>query len=58
MIYSTKIIENKGSLRTTIPSAIGKFLGVEKGKKAKWTLEVDEKGVPTVTVSFENEKSS
>ena len=53
MEYTTKIIENKGSLRTTIPSAIGNFLGLKKGKKTKWVLEVDPKGNPTVTVEFE-----
>ena len=53
MEYTTNIIENKGSLRTTIPSAIGNFLELKKGKKAKWTLEIDSNGNPTVTVEFE-----
>lgn len=53
MVYSTKIQENKGMLRTTIPSAIGNFLGLSKNKKARWVLEVDDKGNTVVTVEFE-----
>ena len=56
MIYSTKIQENKGMFRTTIPSAIGNFLGLSKDKKARWILEVDEKGKIIVTVEFEEKE--
>jgi hypothetical protein len=49
MIFETTIMENRGSYRTTLPSMISKFLGAEKGKKGKWTLEIDEKGHSKVT---------
>lgn len=57
MIYSTNIQENKGSFRTTVPSAISRFLGLNTDKKAKWILEVDEEGNPIITVEFEDKNA-
>ena len=54
MIYETTLLENRGSLRTTVPSALVNFLDLNRNKKARWILEVDDTGTPRVIVEFKD----
>lgn len=54
----TKLIDNSGSLRTTVPKKIAELLNLNDEKCILWNLEITEKG-PILTITpFEKENKS